>query len=415
MRIWAFPSVYPYEHPGMAWSGIFAHRQYKGLIENGAELKVIIPVSWHPPYPFSSLHGDWKRASKFKYPRQRVYDGITVYHPRIANIKPARFVKKPYPARYVDSIVSFFHDQQIVLDRSKDIFYAQWLPDAALVQQAAHRLGVRSAVLGIGDDIIVYAHESKEYFELLKKTLTEADLRIVNAAFLGREANKILGTDLHFDVIYFGVDYDRFRPVSEETTKQIREEYGIPPDKVVILTVAAALKRKGWTDLLDALRTVKGMDDNFALVAVHAAPNEVDIVAEAAALGLASNLVNIGEIKPADLNRLYNAADIFCLASHWEGLATVIIEAMASGVAVITTDVGGHAELIENGVNGLLVPPKQPGILADKLLLLIGDKERRKKLGANARTFTEHKLGNFADNAGRLYKLMDGLLSGGER
>jgi glycosyltransferase involved in cell wall biosynthesis len=415
MRIWAFPSVYPYDHPGMAWNGIFAHRQYKGLIENGAELKVIIPVPWHPAYPLSLLHSDWKRNSKFKYPRQRVYDGITVYHPRIANMKPARFAKKVFRERYIDSIVHFFHDHKIELDPTKDIFYAQWIPDAALVQEAAHILGVKSAVLGIGDDIIVYARESTEYFDLLKKTLTEADLRVVNAMFLGREANKILGTHLHFDVVYFGVDYDRFKPATGERAALIKKEYGIPGDKVVILTVAAALKRKGWLDLFDALKTVKKVTGNFVLVAVHAAPNEVDIAKEAEQSGLAANFVNLGEIKPEQLNKLYDTADIFCLPSHWEGLATVIIEAMSSGVAVITTDVGGHAEIIETGVNGILIPPEQCGILADSLLSLISDQEMRSALGRNAREYTVNKLGNAAGNAGKLYKIMDELLSGQTR
>ena len=92
MRIWAFPSIYPFDRPGMKWSGIFAHRQYKGLIENGAELSVVIPVPWSPPFPFSNLHPEWKHYAELNYPRKRVFDGITVYYPRIANMRPKRFV-----------------------------------------------------------------------------------------------------------------------------------------------------------------------------------------------------------------------------------------------------------------------------------------------------------------------------------
>jgi hypothetical protein len=83
MRIWAFPSFYPIDKPGLKWAGIFAHRQYKALIENGAELVVILPVLWHPPFPFAKLNDNWATLAQNAYPYQRIYDGITVYHPAL--------------------------------------------------------------------------------------------------------------------------------------------------------------------------------------------------------------------------------------------------------------------------------------------------------------------------------------------
>src|SRR5689334_18811439 len=125
MRVWAFPSFYPFDKPGMRWTGIFAHRQYKGLMNSGAELSVVIPTPWAPPFPFSNLHPEWKRLNEISYPKEGTYDGIKVYYPRISNIKPNRFVKKSYSERYVDAIVNFFKDQRIQPDPANDIFYAQ--------------------------------------------------------------------------------------------------------------------------------------------------------------------------------------------------------------------------------------------------------------------------------------------------
>ena len=83
------------------------------------------------------------------------------------------------------------------------------------------------------------------------------------------------------------------------------------------------------------------------------------------------------------------------------------MEAMASGLPVITTDMCGHPEIISNGVTGILVPPKQPDILSKELLALINDKEKRKFLGDNARNFIVNKWGNFYENAVKLYKKME--------
>lgn len=411
MRVWAFPSIYPFDKPGMKWSGIFAHRQYKGLIENGAELTAILPMPWHPPFPLSELHPEWKAYRKLGYPYKREYDGITVYHPRISNLRPNRFVKKSYTERYVDAIVSFFTNNNISLHPSTDIFFSQWLPVSYYVQLAAHKLGIKSAILSIGDDVVVYPHEKKETFDIFKQVVEEADIRLACADYLGKETNRILGKDLPYDVIYWGVDYNFFKPAAIADIATTKKEYNIPSDKVIILTVAAPIVRKGWLDLFDALEEVKKVNSNFLQVAIGGGYAEVDLNAEAQKRGLSENFLNLKEIDPQLLNRLFNTADIFCLPSHWEGLANVVIEGMSSGLPVITTNVSGHPEIIDSGVNGILVPPHEPAIFAKELLELMNSSEKRTYLGGNARNFIVNKWGNFSDNAAKLYKILEQALS----
>ncbi len=403
MRVWAFPSFYPYDYPGMTNAGVFAHRQYKGLIYHGAELKVIVPVPWSPPAPLSGLHKEWKFFGDIGYPRQREYDGITVYHPRIANMKPSRLVKRSYTDRFVDSVVRFFKDQKITLDPKNDIFFSQWLPGSALVQLAAHKLGVKSAILSIGDDVALWPHSNEGNFKQFEKVLTEADLRFACAHYLARQSNKLVGKDLPYTMVGWGVDYDLFRPVTAEEKRALRAQYSIPDDKVVILNVGTASVRKGWLDLFDALEEVKKHHDNFLLIAVFAGKADVDYEGEADRRGLMENMLILRDQPPTTLNKLYNTADIFCLPSHAEGMANVVIEGMASGLAVITTSVGGHPEIIETGVNGLLVAPHQPAALAGLLNEVVSDKALRDRLGAAAREFIVTRWGNFTDNAKVLY------------
>ncbi len=410
MRIWAFPSIYPYPYEGKIGSGIFAHRQYKQLIELGAELNVVVPVQWCPPYPFSQMHRAWKNAAKFNYPHKRVYEGVTVYHPRISNKIISRFDKRTPTEHYIQAIIGFFKANKIKLDPRRDVFYSQWIPDAAMVQQAAHRLGIKSAILCIGDDVVVYPQAKEDNFNIFKKAFVEADLRMANADYLMREANKVVGMNLPYSVIYYDVDTEVFKPATKEIAAAARARYNVPTDKVSIVSIGSTLIRKGWLDLFDALQEVRKTTDNFVLVAVHSGVPEFDFMAEVERRGLTANVVNIGEIKPGDLATMYHMADIFCLPSHWEGLATVVTESMASGVAVVTTDICGHPEVIKSGVNGILVPMKQPHILAGELLSLIADEDKRKMLGVNARHFMTDVNGTFHKNAAKLLKLLQGLL-----
>jgi glycosyltransferase involved in cell wall biosynthesis len=155
---------------------------------------------------------------------------------------------------------------------------------------------------------------------------------------------------------------------------------------------------------------VKKTFDNFLFVAVHAGAKEIDFPAEAEKRGLTDNFYNLPDQPPQALAGIYNMADIFCLPSHAEGMANVVLESMSSGLAVITTAVGGHPEIIETGVNGILVPPQQPAVLAEKLLEVVKDKGLRERLGKAAREFIVTKWGNYTDTAKVLYNKFEEAL-----
>jgi glycosyltransferase involved in cell wall biosynthesis len=80
-----------------------------------------------------------------------------------------------------------------------------------------------------------------------------------------------------------------------------------------------------------------------------------------------------------------SAFDVFCLASHHEGLPIAMMEALALGLPVVATDVGGIPELVTDGVDGVLVPPKQPTLLAEALVALLCDAARRSRFAQRAR------------------------------
>jgi glycosyltransferase involved in cell wall biosynthesis len=92
-----------------------------------------------------------------------------------------------------------------------------------------------------------------------------------------------------------------------------------------------------------------------------------------------------GWVGPLEREALFSRADIFALSSRNDGLPMSVLEAMGRGLPVIATPVGGLPELIEDGVNGLLVPPSDPQALMRAIFELADDQERREALGCAAR------------------------------
>jgi glycosyltransferase involved in cell wall biosynthesis len=344
-------------------------------------------------------------------PFKRDYDGVTVYHPRIANRKPSRIFSKPHPERYVEAIEHFFRSQGIKLDPANDIFYSQWLPEANFVNQAAHKLGVKSVVLAIGDDVVVWPYRNANTLDSFSKTWRQADVRCAVARYLAEEANKLVGESLSYQVIRRGVEYQSFQPATVEQQADVRKQYGVASDRFVILSIGSSIKRKGWLDLLDALAVCAPQHKQLLLVAVHAGDTDLDLDTEVAARNLQQHFLNLGEVLPNQVSRLFGLADIFCLPSHWEGIANAVVEAMSSGLPVITTSVCGHPELISSGQNGILVAPKQPDQIAHAINMLVADEHMRNTLGKNARNFIVNEWGSFQQNAANLYKVLQNTLA----
>jgi glycosyltransferase involved in cell wall biosynthesis len=117
-------------------------------------------------------------------------------------------------------------------------------------------------------------------------------------------------------------------------------------------------------------------------VIVGQGPMEAEIRARRAELRLEDHVDVLG-FRP-DAHRLLAGCDLFALASHYEGLPVAIMEALAAGLPVVATAVGGVPEIVRDGVEGLLVPARNPERFADAIETLVRDPVRRAELGAAA-------------------------------
>ena len=149
---------------------------------------------------------------------------------------------------------------------------------------------------------------------------------------------------------------------------------------------------KGFAVLLDALRVLKPRCPQMTLAIVGEGDARVDIEAYAADRGVADRVTFYGGLSEEALARQYREADAFVMPSEREGFGIVFAEAMARGLPCVGVAAGAVPEVIENGVSGWLVPPGDPGALADALCTLVENPRLRERMGEAGRRRFEREF-----------------------
>lgn len=180
-------------------------------------------------------------------------------------------------------------------------------------------------------------------------------------------------------VVNRGVDLQTFRPGSEKAL--IRQEFGIRPDDVMLLFVGRLDTVKGVPYLLEAARRVVAEHDNVKLLIVGDGSQRTEYVEMAR--GFEGRIIFAGY--RSDVPELMRSADIFVLSSLSEGAANVVMEASASGLAVVATAVGEVPQIVEDHVTGLLVKPRDSEGINSALQELINNPGLASEMGAAGR------------------------------
>ncbi|PQO38072.1 glycosyltransferase family 4 protein [Blastopirellula marina] len=203
-------------------------------------------------------------------------------------------------------------------------------------------------------------------------------------------------------VIHNGVDLNRFRPSLDQNKRFSR-------GTIVIGMVALFGSDKGHDVLLEAARCLAsdGLDYELRLAGNGSQLPRMEALARE--LGIESRVKFVGLIDDVEL--FLQDLDIFVLPSLREGLPMTILEAMASGIPVAATNVGGVGEVIENDKNGLLLPPKNAGALANILSKLIVSRDLRDRFGASGLQTVKERF-SFTGVAGKIEALYQEIGAG---
>jgi glycosyltransferase involved in cell wall biosynthesis len=185
-------------------------------------------------------------------------------------------------------------------------------------------------------------------------------------------------------VIPYGVNLKLYRP---GRNLELRKKIGLPVEARVVGVVARLHPQKGHRYLIEAAQTIVRAHPKVRFVLVGDGELRGELEQMVLQSNLAEHFLFLGFRD--DVRDLLQIFDLFVLPSLYEGLPNVILEAMASGLPVVATSVDGTKELIVDNETGFLVPPKDSAALAEKIGLLLADKERSAIFGLKGRQRVE--------------------------
>lgn len=252
-----------------------------------------------------------------------------------------------------------------------DIIHAHWIIPQGIVQSFLNKPYI---VTGHGGD--VYTFNQKLIKRLKIRCLKKAKYVTVVSGYAKKTLQQMV-PEIEPDIIPMGVNTEQFG------RKYRIENYFGQNDRKVILFVGRLVEIKGVAYLIDAMRQINAM-----LVIVGDGPLRAKLEEQAADLG--RKVIFLGAKTHKELKTIYASADIFVVPSitieHGvqEGVPTVLMEAMASGLAIIASDSGGIASVIHHGYNGLLCRERDSEGLAESINMLIQDDKFRNELIRNA-------------------------------
>jgi glycosyltransferase involved in cell wall biosynthesis len=203
-------------------------------------------------------------------------------------------------------------------------------------------------------------------------------------------------------VVYNGIDAERFASVQHQMRDRLP---GISAtDRLVAVVGNMHLPVKGHSDLIAAAETVCRQHPTVRFLLIGDGEMRRQFEAQSRAAGLEHSISFLGH--RTDIPEILSCCEIGVLASRAEGLPNAVLEYMAAGLATVATPVGGVPEIIQHGVNGLLVPAKDPAALSAALCQLLNDDQLRERLSRAARqsVLSKFSFANLFNNLRQLYQ-----------
>lgn len=356
---------------------------------NPNKMRICIASSWYPdannPYRCLFVHEFAKRINRA---------GAEVFvFTVINNTADKEFDKKdeiPILRVKINGILSFINPFKLIS------FSKAFMKAEIIHVHAIDIFGAVSTLTAkfIRKPVVITVHRADilPSCSLLFNALRIAAFRIADAVIAVSDAAKNLALSAgaprnKIVVIYNAVDESIFTPRSKAFC---RSKLALPQNSKVIISVGNLIPRKGFKYLIQALPKILTKIPNAILIIVGDGPQRHELKRLVKNLKLDGKVIFTGRITTEDLCLYYGATDVFVLSSLHEGHAVVLLEAMASGLPIVATRIGGNLETVSDGMNGYLVEPKNVYQLADAVVKILSDEKQMHEYGnASLRIYKE--------------------------
>jgi len=272
-----------------------------------------------------------------------------------------------------------------------DVVHAHWLvPNAAFVAGVARAHHTPLVVSLHGSDVFL-SERLAPARALGRRALAAAGAITACSADLQRRACALGARRDRIRTVPYGVDVDRFAPSRADRT--LRARWDVPPGATLVVAVGRLVEKKGFAHLVEAARGVDGVH------VVVAGEGDLRPALEERARSAGNRIRFVGALDRDTVARALAAADVVAVpsvvdtAGNVDGLPNTVLEALASGRALVASRVAGIPEVVEDGVTGVLVPAGDVGALSAALARLAGDPAARERLGREARAHAVAHLG----------------------
>lgn len=359
---------------GLSWPPeTFLERLLVGLAQSGIEVAVASPKrpdgmplqwisapSWSGPGPMRLLRSVGSAAAAW-----------------VRSPAEVKLVLGGVRRASTERQVRVLHDLAPLIGRDWDVLYFPW-NSAAAAQLPLFELRKPVVVSCRGAQLNIAPHnprrraEVARYFAALERAAVvhcvSNDLeRIVGKKGIPREKVRVIRP---------AVDPSFFSPGSVTVN---------PEEGLRLVTTGSIIWRKGHESLLLALRALLDGGRRAHLRVIGDGPERQRLLYTISDLGLGDSVDLLGRQDETQVRDELRQADIFVLSSLSEGISNAALEAMSCGLPVVSTDVGGMAEAIRDGVEGLLVPPRDPDAMAEAIAQLGGNRQLRLQMSAAAK------------------------------
>lgn len=344
-RLIVFSTLFP--HPGQPNAGVFIRER---MFRVGRELPLVVvaPVPW---FPFQGLIRYFRPHFRPDAPRHESQSGFEVFHPRFFSV-PGLFKSWDGLFMALGSLATFY---KLKRSRGFDVIDAHFAyPDGDAATLLGKWFGKPVTITLRGTEVPLARIASRRRRMLIAlrratRIFSVAESLKQHVVGLGIEPSKIR-------VVGNGIDIEKFYPLAR---RQAREELGLPAETPIIISVGGLVERKGFHRVIECLPELCRKFPGLRYLIVGGASAEGDwsgrLRQQVAELKLEDAVVFFGALPSDRLKVPLSAANVFVLSTRNEGWANVFLEAMACGLPVVTTKVGGNAEVVAHPSVGSLV------------------------------------------------------------
>jgi teichuronic acid biosynthesis glycosyltransferase TuaC len=353
MKVLIITNAFPNSVEGTR--GIFTYQIVKAL-QRKCQVKVVAPLPWLPSFLRNMAAGRYPNSS---VPLKEIIGDITVYHPRYLVI--------PKILGFFHSVFLFFPLLKLVKKMNQhenfDLINAHWLfPDGVAAVWVGKMLKKPVVLTGLGCDVNLYSTMLFRRFQIVRALHQAAGITVVSNHMKRRIVSLGIGGE-RVAVIPNGVDLKLFDVMERE---RVRNSLKLSGQSRIVLTIGTQDQVKGTKYLIEAFDMLrKRKMEHLLLILIGDGPLRRSLISMSKEFGICESVVFLGKRPHDELPLWLNAADVFCLPSLREGYPNVVLEALACGVPVAATDVGGIPEMIND--NGILSPPGDSKTLCENL------------------------------------------------